>query len=106
MALRAASDRRWGRAASGMPDPEMCISGRDFLCLSGMLDVEKVKKENGFVKLCFTHLYPDGFTALWVMYHCSANNCCKHRFAENRCAENGFVKLRFTHPLAPQVIYR
>ena len=44
MDLRAASDRRWGGAASGMPDPEMCVSGRDFLCLSGMLDAEKVRR--------------------------------------------------------------
>ena len=42
--------------ASGMPDPEMCVSGGDFSCLSGMLDDEEVKRENGFVKLCFTHM--------------------------------------------------
>ena len=50
MALRFASDRRWGGAASGMPDPEMCVSGGDFLCLSGVLDAEKVKRGNGYVE--------------------------------------------------------
>ena len=42
--------------ASGMPDPEMCVSGRVFSCLSGMLDDEEVRRENGFVKLRFTHM--------------------------------------------------
>ena len=64
MAVRPFIDSRRDGDASGMPDPEMCVSGRDFSCLSGMLDDEEVRRENGFVKwhiengfvkLCFTH---------------------------------------------------
>lgn len=56
MAVRPFIDSRRDGDASGMPDPEMCVSGRDFSCLSGMLDDEEVRRENGFVKLCFTHM--------------------------------------------------
>ena len=56
MAVRPFIDSRRGGNASCMPDPEMCVSGRDFSCLSGMLDDEEVRRENGFIKLCFTHM--------------------------------------------------
>ena len=54
--MRPFIDSRRDGDASGMPDPEMCVSGRDFSCLSGMLDDEEVKRENGFEKLCFTYI--------------------------------------------------
>lgn len=44
MAVRTASDRCGDRFASGMPHPEMCLSGGDLLCLSGVLADEKVRK--------------------------------------------------------------
>ena len=43
MAVRPFIDSRRVGYASGMPDPEMCVSGRDFSCLSGMLDDEEVR---------------------------------------------------------------
>ena len=48
MAVRTASDRCGDRFASGMPHPEMCLSGGDLLCLSGLLVDKKMKmrKEN------------------------------------------------------------
>ena len=45
MVVRPFTDRGWGWDASGMPDPEMCVSGRDFSCLSGMLDDEEIKQK-------------------------------------------------------------
>ena len=42
--MRPSADRSWGWDASGMPDPEMCVSGRDFSCLSRMLDDKKVDR--------------------------------------------------------------
>ena len=54
--MRPFIDSRRVGYASGMPDPEMCVSGRDFSCLSGMLDDEEVRRENGFVKFRFTHM--------------------------------------------------
>ena len=42
VAVRPFIDSRRDGDASGMPDPEMCVSGRDFSCLSGMLDDEEV----------------------------------------------------------------
>jgi hypothetical protein len=44
MAVRPFTDRGWGWDASGMPDPEMCVSGGDFSCLSRMLDDKKVDR--------------------------------------------------------------
>ena len=44
MAVRPFVDSRRDGDASGMPDSEMCVSGRDFSCLSGMLDDEKVDR--------------------------------------------------------------
>ena len=43
MAVRPFTDRSWGWDASGMPDPEMCVSGRDRPDRAGVLDAEKVK---------------------------------------------------------------
>ena len=40
--MRPFIDSRRDGDASGMPDPEMCVSGRDFSCLSGMLDDKKI----------------------------------------------------------------
>ena len=81
--MRSAADCGGDGNASGMPDPVVCVSDRYFACLSGMLAGEKVKgewrRENGFVKLRFTHLYPNGFTALWAMYHCSASDSQKEK---------------------------
>ena len=48
--MRAVADFHRNGDASGMPDPEMCVSGGDFLCLSGVLAHQKMKIENGFVK--------------------------------------------------------
>ena len=45
VAVRPFIDSRRDGDASGMPDPEMCVSGRDFSCLSGMLDDEKIKQK-------------------------------------------------------------
>ena len=56
-----------------MPDPEVCVCCWVDFRLPGMLADEKMRRENGFVKRCFTDLYPDGFTALRAMYHCSAS---------------------------------
>ena len=42
--MRAVADFHRSGDASGMPDPEMCVSGGDFLCLSGVLDAEKVRR--------------------------------------------------------------
>ena len=50
MALRCASDCCGGGDASGMPDPEVCLSGGDLSGLSGVLAHQKMKIENGFVK--------------------------------------------------------
>ena len=47
----AHSDRRRGRDASGMPDPEMCVSGWDFSGLSGVLDDKKIRIETGSEKM-------------------------------------------------------
>ena len=50
VALRCVIDCRGCGDASGMPDPEVCLSGGDLLCLSGVLAHQKMKIENGFVK--------------------------------------------------------
>ena len=42
MAVRPFTDRGWGWDASGMPDPEMCVSGRDGSDRTGVLDDEEV----------------------------------------------------------------
>ena len=42
--MRPFIDSRRDGDASGMPDPEMCVSGGDFSCLSGMLDDKKVDR--------------------------------------------------------------
>ena len=42
--MRPASDRCGDRFASGMSYPEVCLSGGDLLCLSGVLADEKVRK--------------------------------------------------------------
>ena len=44
MVVRTDSYCCWGGDASGMSDPEMCVSGGDLFCLSWVLDAEKVKK--------------------------------------------------------------
>ena len=56
MALRCASDRCGNGDASGMPDPEMCVSGGDISGLYWMLVSEKMKRGNGFVRLRLTHM--------------------------------------------------
>ena len=43
--MRAAADFHRNGDASGMPDPEVCVSGGDFLCLSGVLAHQKMKIE-------------------------------------------------------------
>ena len=43
--MRPFTDCSRNRDASGMPDPEMCVSGRDFSCLSGILDDVKIKQK-------------------------------------------------------------
>ncbi len=46
LAVRADFDRHRDRTASGMSDPQMCVSGGDLFCLPGMLADQKVKIEN------------------------------------------------------------
>ena len=43
MAVRPFTDRGWGRDASGMPDPEMRVSGGDRPDRAGVLDDEEVR---------------------------------------------------------------
>ena len=54
--MRPFIDSRRDGDASGMPDPEMCVSGGDRPDWAGVLDDEEVRRENGFVKLRFTHM--------------------------------------------------
>ena len=42
MVVRPFTDRGWGWDASGMPDPEMCVSGGDGADRTGVLDDEEV----------------------------------------------------------------
>ena len=46
--MRRAADRGRGGDASGMSDPQVCISGGDLFCLSGLLADQKMKIENDF----------------------------------------------------------
>ena len=41
--MRPSADCSWGWDASGMPDPEMCVSGRDRSDRAGVLDDEEVR---------------------------------------------------------------
>ena len=43
MAVRSAFDCSRDRDASGMPDPEMCVSGGDRSDRAGVLDAEKMR---------------------------------------------------------------
>ena len=49
--MRFNSDCCRGWDASGVPDPEMCISGWDFSGLSGVLDHKKIRIETGSEKM-------------------------------------------------------
>ena len=49
--MRSHSDRGRGWDASGMPDPEMCVSGWDFSGLPGVLDDKKIRIETGLEKM-------------------------------------------------------
>ena len=51
MVVRSHSDRGRDGDASGMSDPEMCVSGWDFSGLSGVLDDKKVRIETGSEKM-------------------------------------------------------
>ena len=48
--MRAVADFHRNGDASGMPDPEVCVSGGDLFCLHWVLAHQKMKIENGFVK--------------------------------------------------------
>ena len=50
MAVRPSADRSRDGDASGMPDPEMCVSCGDRPDRTGVLDDEKVEREKRFVK--------------------------------------------------------
>lgn len=50
LAVWPAFDRCGGGDASGMSHPEVCVSGGDLLCLSGVLDAEKVKMRKGDIE--------------------------------------------------------
>lgn len=43
LAVRSGLDCHRGGDASGMPDPQVCISGGDLFCLSGVLADQKMK---------------------------------------------------------------
>ncbi len=53
--MRCITDRIGDGDASGMSDPQVCISGRDIFCLPGMLAYKKVKIEKRCVKRSFTY---------------------------------------------------
>ena len=50
MAVRPSADRSRDGDASGMPDPEMCVSCGDRPDRAGVLDDEKVERGKRFVK--------------------------------------------------------
>ena len=62
VAVRGASDRCGGGDASGMPDPEVCVSGGGVFCLCGVLAGEEMKKRcvigirKPIRKASFTHM--------------------------------------------------